>query len=172
MRRLLLLLAFIPASINKSADVICINPYIGKIDHAQEKCLSVTIYGEARGESLQGQIAVAYTVLNRAVNRSICQVALSPKQYSIFNNNPALRAAAMSKNLEPTQKNIIDKKSWEQATKVAQMVLANFVKDPTGGATHYLSAKVMKSKHYRYPRWSKEYKMVKEIENHKFYKAG
>ena len=174
MRRLLLLLALIPTSVEVAQTAMCAKlPTIVMVDPAQEKCLAVTIYGEARSEPEQGQIAVAYTILNRAAkHRTLCDVALAPKQYSVFNNNPKLRAIAVSLHLIPEQKNIIDQKSWDQAVKVAQMVSRKYIEDPTNGATHYLAAKVMKSKGYRYPRWSKEYKMVKEIENHKFYKAG
>ena len=172
MSRLLLLLALIPTSVEVAQTAMCIKlPATVKADPVQEKCLAVTIYGEARSEPEVGQIAVAYTILNRASKqRTLCQVALAPKQYSVFNNNPKLRAIAVSLHLIPEQKNIIDQKSWDQAVKVAQMVSRKSVKDPTNGATHYLAAKVMKSKGYHYPKWSKEFKMVKEIENHKFYK--
>ena len=174
MRRLLLLLALIPTSVEVAQTAMCAKlPTIVMVDPAQEKCLAVTIYGEARSEPEQGQIAVAYTILNRAAkHRTLCDVALAPKQYSVFNNNPKLRAIAVSLHLIPEQKNIIDQKSWAQAVEVARMVSRNYVEDPTDGATHYLASKIMKSKHYHYPKWSKEYKMVKEIENHKFYKAG
>ena len=174
MRRLLLLLALIPTSVEVAQTAMCVKlPTIVKADPAQEKCLAVTVYGEARGEPTLGQIAVAYTVVNRAIrsSKSLCNIVLAQHQYSIFNNNPKLRAIAISLHLIPEQKNIIDQKSWEQAVKVAQMVSRNYVEDPTGGATHYIADKVMKSKGYHYPKWSKEFKMVKEIENHKFYKA-
>jgi N-acetylmuramoyl-L-alanine amidase len=172
MRRLLLLLALIPTSIEVAQTAMCVKfPTIVKADPAQEKCLAVTIYGEARSEPTEGQIAVAFTVLNRAAKgRTLCDVALAPRQYSVFNNNPKLRAIAVSLHLIPEQKNIVDQQSWKQAVEVAQMVSRKYVQDPTNGATHYLASKVMKAKGYRYPKWSKEYKMVKEIENHKFYK--
>ena len=124
MRQLLLLLALIPTSVEVAQTAMCAKlPTIVKADPAQEKCLAVTIYGEARSEPEQGQIAVAYTILNRAIkHRTLCDVALAPKQYSVFNNNPKLRAIAVSLHLIPEQKNIIDQKSWEQAVRVAQMV--------------------------------------------------
>jgi N-acetylmuramoyl-L-alanine amidase len=170
MKHILLLLALIPTTVELGKDVICRRD-TPKIDAAQAKCLATTIYGEARGESEQGQVAVAYTVMNRAVNRTLCQVALAHKQYSIFNNNPELRAAATSLHINPKQKNIIDQQSWDRAVKVANMVIQRAVKDPTNGATHYLAPIVMKAKHYRYPRWSKEYKLVAVIDGHKFFKA-
>ena len=139
-------------------------------DMKQAKCLATMIYGEARGESQTGKVAVAFTALNRAGKTTVCKVVLAPKQYSIFNDNPSLKAAALSMNLEPRQKNIIDKAGWVQSTEVAELVIRKEIIDPTKGATHYLADKVMKLKGYQYPRWSREYQMVAVIDNHKFYK--
>lgn len=138
----------------------------------EEKCLATMIYGEARGEAKRGMQAVAWTAVNRAVNKRICQVVLAPKQYSIFNSNPALQAAATSLTIQPKQKNIIDNAGWNMSVQVAQEVMRKEVPDPTNGATHYLADKVMRLKGYHYPRWSREYKMVVEIDNHKFYKKA
>lgn len=136
----------------------------------QAKCLATMVYGEARGESGKGKVAVAYTAMNRAGKKTVCGVVLAPKQYSIFNDNPALKAAAMSLHLEPRQKNPIDKNSWTQSTEIAELVIRKQITDPTKGATHYLADKVMKIKGYKYPRWSREYQLVAIVDNHKFYK--
>jgi spore germination cell wall hydrolase CwlJ-like protein len=145
-------------------------PTPAKVDPTEHKCLATMVYGEARGEAIQGMVAVAYTAVNRAAKKTVCDVVLAPKQYSIFNNNPALQAAATSLHVEPNQKNVIDRESWERSLKVAQDVLERRVPDPTNGATHYLAPKVMKIKNYRYPKWSKKYELVVVIDNHKFYK--
>ena len=176
MRRLLLTLALIPTVAEYNADllgshIVFYDPVIEvPINTAEAKCLATMVYGEARGESEQGMVAVAYTAVNRAVNKTVCGVVLAPKQYSIFNNNPTLRAAAMSPNIEPKQKNIIDKAGWEQAVKIAQSVMRKEVPDLTNGATHYLAPTVMKLKKYKYPKWSKQYQLMAVIDNHKFYK--
>jgi len=140
------------------------------IDPVQEKCLAVTIYGEARGEPLRGKIAVAFTVVNRAKNTTLCSVVLAPKQYSIFNNNPALRKAATSLHLDPEQRNIIDTSNWHESLKVARLVMLKKVNDPTKGATHYLSPNLMNQMGYEYPQWAKEYKRMAVIGSHEFYK--
>jgi len=173
MRHLFLLVALLPTSLSsgilsyKSEQIL---PKVAKIDPQETKCLAVAIYGEARGEAVRGQVAVAYSAVNRAVKRRICDVVLAPKQYSAFNNNQALQAAAQSLTLEPLQKNKVDNESWKTALQVAENVLSKKVEDPTNGATHYLSDRVMHLKHYHYPKWSREYTMVVEIDNHKFYK--
>jgi spore germination cell wall hydrolase CwlJ-like protein len=145
-------------------------PVFTEDELAEQKCLATMVYGEARGEPLDGKIAVAYSAVNRATKKSVCDVVLAPKQYSIFNNNPALKAAATSLHIEPRQKNKIDNESWERSVEVAKLVLAGKVSDPTDGATHYIADKVMKSKGYRYPRWSKQYTQVAEIGGHRFFK--
>lgn len=167
MKKLLALLALVPAFISNGP-----RPAAGLVTHSAEelKCLAVTVYGEARGESERGQIAVAYTVKNRAKNKSVCNVALAPKQYSVFNNNPELQAAAKSQHIEPRQNNAIDQRSWARAVRVATIVMHGLVPDPTHGATHYLAPTLMKIKRYRYPKWSKQYTLVSTIDGHKFYK--
>lgn len=170
MKHILLTLIFIPSTVCDTVSLMCYRDASVDILSKQEKCLATMVYGEARGEEEKGMIAVAYTAVNRAANKTVCGVILSPKQYSIFNDNPTLRAAAVSKHLEPYQHNVIDKASWDKALKVAKIVINKSIKDPTNGATHYLSPKLMKSMKYRYPKWSKQYKVAAVIGNHKFYK--
>lgn len=170
-RALLLIAAFVPTTVGYGELGYC--PVEKEYDTASEKCLATMIYGEARGENLQGQVAVAFTVLNRvgkAQNKTVCNVVLAPKQYSIFNDNPALRAAAVNPDIEPHQKNIIDQQSWKDAVKIAQDVMRNKLDDPTFGATHYLAPKLMAIKKYTMPKWSRVYAHVATIGNHKFYK--
>lgn len=139
-------------------------------DVASEKCLATAIYGEAQGEPAIGKVAVAYTVLNRAVKKPVCAVVLAPKQYSIFNNNPALRAAAMDLNLDPKQRNIVETWAWQESVKIAQMVMRKEIPDPTFGSTHYLAPNLMKRLKYKFPKWSRQYEVTVVINNHTFYK--
>jgi len=137
------------------------------------KCLATMVYGEARGEKKIGQIAVAYSAMNRAQGtKSLCDVVLAPKQYSVFNNNPELRRAALSLNLPPARKNKLDVESWKNAVQVAEEVAHKKVPDPTKGSTHYLAPKVMDEFGYPYPEWSRQYKLVAVIDNHRFYKPN
>lgn len=135
-------------------------------------CLATMVYGEARSESEKGQIAVAFTAINRAKknNRNICDVVLQPFQYSIFNDNEELQNIASTLNTNPSLNNIIDIKSWDQAVQVAEIVYNNNVKDITNGATHYYAEKVMIEKKLPYPKWIHEFEHLVTIENHKFFK--
>ncbi|MGL6044241.1 MAG: cell wall hydrolase [Sandaracinobacteroides sp.] len=53
---------------------------------AQMKCLATAVYFEAKGEPLDGQLAVAQVILNRVENgrfgRDICGVVKAPRQFS------------------------------------------------------------------------------------------
>jgi spore germination cell wall hydrolase CwlJ-like protein len=169
MRSLLLVVALLPLSMGEGIHTMCHAEFDIR-QAAEEKCLAVMVYGEARGEDKTGMQAVAYTALNRAVKSTVCSVILAPNQYSIFNNNPALRNAAKSSHTKPVQKNSIDEDSWEQAVTVAKDVMNREVKDPTNGATHYIAPKLMSIKKYHYPKWSKTFKLTAVIGNHKFYK--
>jgi spore germination cell wall hydrolase CwlJ-like protein len=156
MKQIILLLALVPTVVDMGQKIMCLKPTapkpIAKVDPKQIKCLATAIYGEARSEQMLGQVAVAYTALNRAVKKTLCQVVLQPYQYSVFNNNPRLRSVAISPHLTPKLKNDIDKQGWEMAMSVAHQVAHRIIPDPTNGSTFY------------------QYKMVAKIDNHKFYK--
>ena len=177
MRHILLALALIPTTIQQAGVWACFRdqPFEEPVvaEPAQVKCLATMVYGEARGETAEGQVAVAYTAVNRALNSpksTVCKQVLKPMQYSAFNDNAALKAAATSLHLEPIQRNSIDKANWLQAVQVATMVLEKSIPDPTKGSVSYLAPKVMKLKGYRTPKWAKVFAHTVEIGNHKFYK--
>jgi len=128
------------------------------------------VYGEARGEAEIGQIAVAWTAVNRATNTTICNVVLAPMQYSVFNDNPEMIAAARNLHIKPPIKNAVDRESWDKAKKVAEAVLKRKSPDPTDGAVNYLAPAAMKSFGYAYPTWTKTFLPTTVIDNHHFYK--
>lgn len=178
MRYVFYSLALVPTLMAAGTPMVCFTeppapaPIVQGPNLEEEKCLATMVYGEARGEPEKGMVAVAYTAVNRAAKRTVCHVVLAPKQYSIFTNNPQLRAAAMSLDIDPTQKNVVESAAWRQSVKVAQAVMRKEVKDPTHGATHYLAPVVMEEKDYEYPQWSLEYRLMAIINNHRFYKKS
>lgn len=177
MRAILLLLAAVPLTLVDTPVILCQfgnipKPvsHVAKSDPVQEKCLATMVYGEARGETDNGKIAVAWTAMNRASKKTVCKVVLAPKQYSIFNNNPALRMAAMSLNVEPKQKNVIDSASWQRSLELARAVYRKEISDPTAGSTHYLAPTLMKAKGYTIPQWARKFTFMGKIDNQMFYK--
>ena len=105
---------------------------------ADQECLALAIYWEARGESEQGKAAVAWTVLNRRDHPefpdTVCGVIFDggespPCQFSWWCDG---------KPDTPTQP-----KSWKKAQELAARLLKDPGQDPTNGAL-FFHVKTMK----------------------------
>ena len=115
------------------------------------ECLTKAVYHEARGESTKGQIAVAYSVINRKEDKrfpdSTCDVVFQPDQYSYIDQTKFDTAS----------------KEWESSKQVAEQVYYKLVSDPTKGAKWYYNPKKAK------PFWRKYAEgNIIQIGNHKF----
>ena len=123
-----------------------------QVDEEQHRCLAMNVYHEARGERVEGQIAVAHVTINRVNHRewkkSICEVVYQPKQFSWTH---------LIK--DPTPK---EKKAWEQAKVIARDVMIGNTQDPTKGAVYYHANWVN-------PTWANYMDLSKVIGNHLFY---
>jgi spore germination cell wall hydrolase CwlJ-like protein len=128
--------------------------------------LARTLWGEARGEGLAGQIAVAWTIRNRVndgKNRSwwgegYAGVCLKPWQFSCWNkNDPNFSYLIGSKPIPAGQ--------FAQAKIAADKVITGKVPDPSGGATHYYATTMPKP-----PTWVKGAKETLRLGHHLFFK--
>jgi len=85
---------------------------------AEEDCLANAVYFEARGESLQGQLAVAEVVMNRAASgrypASLCQVVVQPAQFSFVRRGVIPQADRASE-------------AWRRAVAVARIAKERLV---------------------------------------------
>ena len=76
-------------------------------DNAEQDCLANAVYFEARGESLDGQLAVAEVVLNRSVSgrypTTLCGVVTQPAQFSFVRNR---RIPAADRSSEAWRKSV------------------------------------------------------------------
>lgn len=111
-------------------------------------CLSMIMFGEARGEPQIGQVAVAYTAINRKADpnypKTICQVMKQPYQYQFMDYGmPTQQQVAY---LMPLAKAILEKK----------------IDDPTQGAK-WFHTKTTK------PIWAKTKQIKLAYNNHIFY---
>ncbi|WP_454191960.1 cell wall hydrolase [Paenibacillus sp. Marseille-Q7038] len=108
--------------------------------------LAKAINGEARGESLEGQVAVAAVILNRVQSNqfpsSIKEVILHPRQFTAVDDGQY--------NLTPNSSAYI----------AAKRALNG--EDPTEGALYYYNPKIATS------AWSKARPIIKTIGNHVF----
>lgn len=85
----------------------------GATEDSQQDCLASAVYFEARGESIEGQLAVAEVVMNRAASGrypgSICAVVTQPWQFSFVNATGRIPAADRSSE------------AWRRAVAIARI---------------------------------------------------
>lgn len=123
-----------------------------QIDPQQHECLALNIYHEARGESEEGQIAVAHVTLNRADHAyfpdSVCDVVWQKKQFSW---------TFLIQNQEPQNED-----AWQTAQNIALQVMSGKIEDISNGATFYHSKTVN-------PHWTNQMEVSTVIGKHVFY---
>ena len=122
--------------------------------------LALTVYGEARGESDLGKLAVAYVPVNRArrARTGIAAACLKSIHFSCWNNaraNDANQLAMMTAELSDPV--------FARCTIAALQAAHGLKGDPTGGATHYHAASVR-------PRWARGH-AYETIGRHRFYRG-
>jgi spore germination cell wall hydrolase CwlJ-like protein len=124
---------------------------------AEWQCLTEALYFEARGESLEGQVAVAEVILNRVDSplypRSVCGVVKQRGgggcQFSYVCDGRADR--------------LRDKTAADRAGRVARAMLDGAPRALTDGATHFHTRSVR-------PGWSKRFAKTAAIGAHLFYR--
>ena len=111
-------------------------------------CLSAIMFGEARGESDMGKVAVAYTAINRKADpsypKNICQIMTQPAQYQFLDYGM------------PTQTQVA------YLMPLAKAILEGKVDDPTRGAKWFHTRKTK-------PIWAKQKDIKVALGNHIFY---
>ncbi len=127
--------------------------------------LARTIFGEARGEPVEGMEAVANVVLNRVKiaqkkgrywwGNNIIGVCQKPYQFSCWNkNDPSYHRLT----------NVSDKNIYfVTSLRIARRAVIGALPDRTKGATHYHAD-------YVSPYWARGEAPVKTIGRHLFYK--
>lgn len=137
------------------------------------QCLALTVYGEAANQGRLGQIAVAYTVMNRMKNKAetTCDIVSKKFQYTIYlmpKYKKALDSIVNNKFEKPAD---VVPKYWDEAVKTASDVYNFRVKDPTHGATHYVSYTLLEQQGLPIPDWTADERAVvkAEILDHTFF---
>jgi N-acetylmuramoyl-L-alanine amidase len=123
----------------------------------EANCIAVAVYHEARGESLEGQLAVARVIMNRAASgkypASWCGTVKQPWQFSFVNPRtgvmPGVDAASAS---------------WRKALGVTRLATANAVPVLSTDVLWYHAD-------YVAPSWGRRLTRVNKIGTHIFYRA-
>ena len=121
----------------------------------QANCLATAVYFEARGESVEGQLAVARVVMNRAASGRYppdwCSVVKQPAQFSFVRHGqfPWIDTASAS---------------WARAQGVARLAVVNVVPSVGPDVLWYHA-------NYVAPSWGHRLNLVEKIGAHIFYRA-
>ncbi len=123
------------------------------------KCLSEALYFEARGERIEGQIAVADVIINRKNSNqfpsTICGV--------VSEGSHKRHACQFSYNCDGKLELIYDRKTYRRIVKLSSLILNGAFSNLTNGATFFHASEVS-------PAWSKKFKETIKIGRHIFYK--
>lgn len=141
------------------------------VSDEDRKCLAQNIFFEARNQSTEGQVAVAWVTLNRleseAFPGSICRVVRQANRDS--NGQPIRHQCQFSwycdGKSDRIPKNVIAQRAWEDAQLIADVVLLDWARakeSPVKQATFYHAD-------YVRPYWSKKFTQVAVVEDHIFY---
>ena len=121
---------------------------------ADMTCLAQAVYFEARGEPIEGQLAVARVVINRAASgrypADYCSVVTQRKQFSFVRNGRIPRADEASQ-------------AWSRAKAVAQIAHQNLWKSAAGDALYFHAT-------YVNPGWASQKTQLARIDTHIFYR--
>jgi N-acetylmuramoyl-L-alanine amidase len=121
----------------------------------EANCVAVAVYHEARGETLEGQLAVAKVIMNRAASgkypTSWCGVVKQPWQFSFVRHGrfPSVDEGSAA---------------WRKALGVTRLAVANAVPSvPTDCLWYHAD--------YVAPSWGRRLTRVDKIGTHIFYRA-
>ena len=127
--------------------------------NAQWRCMAEAIYFEARGESIEGQYAVAEVILNRVDSAnypdSVC---------GVVNQGTGRRyACQFTYTCDGLPDVVTDQRAWHRAGHIASIMLEGAPRSLTAGATHYHAD-------YVHPHWARVYPQTARYGSHIFYR--
>jgi hypothetical protein len=124
---------------------------------AQANCMAVAVYFEARGESLEGQLAVARVIMNRAASGkyppSWCATVTQPWQFSFVNPRTGQLPAVNTQSA-----------AWRKAQAITRLAVANVVPSLSNDVLWYHAD-------YVAPSWGRRLSFVSKIGTHIFYRS-
>lgn len=124
---------------------------------SEAECLAQAVYYEARGESPEGQAAVAQVVLNRTRDarypKSVCGVVFQGAGHPGCQFSFACEGSAQAASHNEA--------AWTRARAVAENAMSGGLATSVGGATHYHTDQVS-------PRWDVTLSKIAKIGRHIF----
>lgn len=135
-----------------------------KLAEGEMRCLAQAIYYEARGESVEGQLAVANVVINRAMSSkypsSLCGVVYQ-------NADKGLYRCQFTFACDGRAEKVRERKAWDRAIRMAETAFYQYRQGERPGvipnsALFYHTTAVT-------PKWSYTFRRVASIGSHIFY---
>ena len=124
------------------------------VSTAEQDCLASAVYFEARGEQIEGQLAVAEVVLNRVASKkypdTICEVVEQPWQFSFVNATGSIPEANR------------ESKAWKKAVAISTIALNKLAEEVSEDVLWYHAD-------YVSPSWGKAFDREKKVGVHIFY---
>lgn len=128
---------------------------VGSMLDSEAGCIATAVYFEARGESLEGQLAVARVVMNRAASgrypTSWCEVVKQPWQFSFVRHG---RFPAVDEGSD----------AWRKAQAITRIALSNAAPSLATDVLWYHAD-------YVAPSWGRRLTRVDKIGAHIFYRS-
>jgi spore germination cell wall hydrolase CwlJ-like protein len=122
------------------------------------RCLVMNVYFEARKSDDDGQIAVAYVILNRAADpkypSTICGV--------VYQGDDNKRGCQFSWSCDRRDHTTLARQAWNEAVQNSCRALLGEAPDPTKGALIYHATTMV-------PSWAGDWKRTAVIGGHVFY---
>lgn len=113
-------------------------------------CMALAINGEARGESVQGQIAVGQVIMHRVADKrwpnTVCGVVTQKRQFEGM----------------PKSVTLGGKEDWQRFIPLSQAIIEGYTVEQVPKATHFHAD-------YAHPYWAKKMDRVRKIGGHIFY---
>ena len=143
-----ILCLIIPTTLGLTTIPPIVTKYVG---FSEVHCLAQNIYHEARGESFEGQMAVAQVTVNRVrsgkFQPTVCGVVHAHRQFSWTLDK---------------RKKVKDSKAWQASLTIARAVLKQGMGLPNFEALYFHTHQVR-------PCWNRSKRVVAVIGNHIFY---
>ncbi len=122
-------------------------------------CLAQNLWFEARGSSVDDQVAIANVVMNRVADSrypdEVCDVVWQSKQFSWTHDGRSDRIRFANGR---------DREIWKTIVHVSIAAVAGEIEDTTGGATHYHAD-------YVQPGWANHMRKLMQIDDHIYYRT-
>ena len=140
---------------------------LNTITAEDRECLAQNIYHEARGETIAGQVAVAWVTLNRMeadkFPNTLCGVVKQARTDS--KGNPLRNQCQFSWYCDGKSDRIRNQREWEDVQLITNVVLIDWARasrSPVANATFYHAD-------YVEPYWANSFTEIATVDNHIFY---